>query len=152
MDFISKLCQFENMGKNIFLFKLIISVFIFQFNHKVVLSTSGKSCDISMKGECQCKEYIDDSITGIRVECAQTTSSKLLDDIDLLRNSGKNILGLQVRNSNLRDLGHLPSGLHNVHELILDNTGIDLETIRESNEMLKLLKKFRVYHENFTEV
>jgi hypothetical protein len=140
------------MGNNIFVFKLILTVLIFEFNHKVVLSTSGKGCHIPLKGECQCKEYIDDSITGIRVECAQTTSSKLLDDIDSLRNSGKNILGLQVRNSNLRDLSHLPSGLHNVHELILDNTGIDLETIRESNEMLKMLKRFRVYHENFTEV
>ena len=88
----------------------------------------------------------------LKVECAQTTAKKLLNDIDLLKKSGKTIIGLQVRDSNLRDLYNLPSGLYNVHELSFDNTGIDLETIRESNELLKLLKKFRVYRENFTEV
>lgn len=112
----------------------------------------GNDCHISMEGQCQCLEYIDDNITGIRVECTQTTATKLLNDIRLIKNMGKTILGLQVRNSNLRELYNLPSGLYNVHELILDNTGIDLETIRESNELLRLLKKFRVYHENFTEV
>ena len=112
----------------------------------------GSKCPVKLEGECQCKEYIDDSISGLRVECSQTTAIKLLNDIDLISKSGKNILSLQVRNSDLRELYNLPSGLHNVYELILDNTGIDLETIRESNELLKQLKKLRVYRENFTEV
>ena len=112
----------------------------------------GNKCPVQLEGECQCKEIIEDSMPVLKVECAQTTAKKLLNDIDLLKKSGKTIIGLQVRDSNLRDLYNLPSGLYNVHELSFDNTGIDLETIRESNELLKLLKKFRVYRENFTEV
>lgn len=118
----------------------------------ICMAATASKCPQPLEGECQCKEYVEESTLGLRVECALTTTKKLLNDIDVLKKGDKSILSLQVRNSDLRDLYNLPSGLYNVHELILDNTGIDFQTIRESHELLTVLKVFRVYHENFTEV
>ena len=116
------------------------------------LTAMASKCPKRLEGECQCNEFVEESSVGLRVECAQTTTKMLLNDIYALKKSGKSILSLQVRNSDLRDLYNLPSGLYDVHELILDNTGIDFQTIRESHELLTVLKVLRVYHENFTEV
>lgn len=112
-----------------------------------------------LKSQCQCVEHVEEvnnvRSDGIRVECTHTTANALHHDIDRIYNyfnRSKPIHALQVRDSNLRGLPGLPSGLVDVKHLMLDNTGVDLEQIRESNELLIALKSFRVYRENFTEV
>lgn len=137
-------------------------------------------CPIQLKGKCQCvpplyEEGIGKQSTnqlprltsrlpqldgktaqnGIRVECTDTESSNFHQDINSIFtyfNGSKTIHALQVRDSNLNQVRGLPSGLQDVRHLTLDHTGIDLEQVRESNELLANLKSLRVYNENFTEI
>ena len=110
-------------------------------------------CPIDFKGNCQCYVLRKDlASVSVRLQCSQTNASILLRDIDNLNNCNFNLVELHVANSNLTRLYHLPSGLYNVQELVLANTGIDLETIRESNELLRSLKILRISNENYTEV
>lgn len=112
-------------------------------------------CPIAFEGNCQCLVLRKDhSSTAVRLQCSQTNASILLRDIDNLvtTNCNFSLVELRVLNSNLTRLYHLPSGLYNVQELVLENTGIDLETIRESNELLRSLKILRISNENYTEV
>lgn len=111
-------------------------------------------CRIDFKGNCQCYVLRKDlSSAAIRLECTHTNASILMADIDNLSNNcNLSLVELQVINSNLTRLYHLPSGLYNVQEMVLENTGIDLETIRESNELLKSLRILRISNDNYTEV
>lgn len=110
-------------------------------------------CSVSFKGVCSC--FIIRRLPvypEIYLECSNTNASFLTNDIDRLSYCNFSLIQLNVTNSNLTRLYNLPSGLYNIQELILDNTGIDLETIRESQELLKSLKVLRISNENFTEV
>lgn len=122
-----------------------------------LIESCDRHCRIEFKGNCRCNMIRMDgqSSTNVRLQCSQTNASMLLADIDNLSSSSScnlSLTELQVVNSNLTRLYHLPSGLYNIHELVLDNTGIDLETIRESNELLKSLKILRISNENYTEI
>lgn len=117
------------------------------------LESCEQVCRTDFKGSCQCYVLRKDlSPVPVRLQCSQTNASILLRDIDGLANCNLNLVELHVSNSNLTRLYHLPSGLYNVQELVLENTGIDLETLRESNELLKSLKILRISNENYTEV
>ena len=110
-------------------------------------------CAISFKGSCSC--YITNTYatySDIYLECSNTNASILSNDIDYLTHCNLWLIELTVKNSNLTHLYNLPSGLYNIQKLTLDNTGIDLETIRESQELLKSLNVLRISNENFTEV
>lgn len=129
--------------------------------HLVKLPSCDQVCPIVFEGTCQCsvvrREHATTGNSGpiaVRLQCSQTNASILMRDIDNLvaTNCNFNIFELRVLNSNLTRLYHLPSGLYNVQELVLENTGIDLETIRESNELLRSLKILRISNENYTEV
>lgn len=129
--------------------------------HQLKLPSCVQVCPIAFEGTCQCsvlrREHSSTGSSGpiaVRLQCSQTNASILLRDIDNLvtTNCNFNLVELRVLNSNLTRLYHLPSGLYNVQELVLENTGIDLETIRESNELLRSLKILRISNENYTEV
>ncbi|KAI1280618.1 Platelet glycoprotein V [Halotydeus destructor] len=119
-------------------------------------------CSIELKGLCQCLGYVVEppfpsgqKADGLQVECSYTTASKLHHDIDKIFryfNQTKPIYSLQVRNSDLAGLRGLPSGLVDIRHLVLDNTAIDLEQVRESSELLNGLKSLRVSNENLTEI
>ncbi|XP_046920710.2 uncharacterized protein LOC124500658 isoform X1 [Dermatophagoides farinae] len=117
--------------------------------------------NIHFNGHCHCTVLSsmlstkqDDQSIDIRIECRHTNASILMTDIENLAscNSTINLLELSVKDSNLTHLYNLPSGLYNVQKMFLDNTGIDLETIRESQELLKSLRVLRISNENFTEI
>lgn len=97
-------------------------------------SSESKNCNVELQSECQCINHVEETntgqISGMMVECVYTTHSKFDTDMLVLKQTGRRILGVQVRDSNLRNLANLPSGLFNIKRLILDNTGIDLETVR----------------------
>ncbi|RWS25311.1 aspartate-tRNA ligase: cytoplasmic-like protein [Leptotrombidium deliense] len=81
------------------------------------------------------------------------TATSLHHDIDQLKSKSQTyILYLQVRNSRLQDMSDLPSGLDGVRHLVLDDTGIDFETLRQSSEILLNLKSLRLYNEHYTEI
>jgi Leucine-rich repeat (LRR) protein len=83
------------------------------------------------------------------------TGMTLHHDIDLISvhfKEKRSILALSVRDSRLDDLHGLPSGLTELRHLTLDRTGIDLEQIRKSSEVLKDLRTFQVLRETFTEI
>lgn len=112
-------------------------------------------------GDCQCFVLGNDTIAGssssggqtqVHLQCARTNARNLMSDIDNLMQHNVNLVELRVANSNLNHLYNLPSGLYNIQCLELDNTGIDLETLRESHELLKSLKCLRISNENFTEI
>ena len=87
-----------------------------------------------------------------RLECSGSNASILVKDIEQLDSCQIHLSELIVTNSNLTRLYHLPSGMYNVEELVLINTGIDLETLNESSELLRRLKILRIIAENLTEV
>lgn len=111
-------------------------------------------------GKCQCIEHEEETShgvlkVGLRVECSNTTGSELHEDVDRIYNyfnRNRTIYSLQVRDSKLESLVGLPPGLVDLRHLTLDNTGIDLEQIRESSEILYGMKSLRVYRETFTEI
>lgn len=110
-------------------------------------------CGISFVGNCSCYTRNEtNSLPQVYLKCSNTNASKLMLDIESLSNCSASLYELHVQNSNLNHLYNLPSGMYNIQNLILDNTGIDLETIRESHELLKSLKILRISNENFTEV
>jgi len=112
-------------------------------------------CKMEFKGNCQCDVIRRDSASAaIRLKCSHTNASMLVADIDNMGTCtlNLNLVALHVSNSNLTRLYHLPSGLYNIQELVLENTGIDLETIRESYELLRSLRILRISNENYTEV
>lgn len=118
-------------------------------------------CPFVPNVKCQCLEQEEETlsgfkITGFKVECSNTTGNTLHTDVDRIytnyRTRNRTIYSLQVRDSNLKDLYGLPPGLVDLRHLTLDNTGIDLEQIRESSEILIGLRSLRVFRETFTEI
>ena len=117
-------------------------------------------CPSLSEGRCVCFDHTEEilpfhrpssPVQGLRVECSNMTGLFLHHDIDRI-NKKSPILALSVRDSRMDDLNGLPSGLVDLKHLTLDQTGIDLEQVRESSEILKDLKSFKVLRERFTEI
>lgn len=117
-------------------------------------------CPSLSEGRCVCFDHSEEilpfhrpssPVQGLRVECSNMTGVSLHHDIDRI-NRKSPILALSVRDSRMDDLNGLPSGLVDLKHLTLDQTGIDLEQVRESSEILKDLKSFKVLREKFTEI
>ncbi|XP_025016195.1 uncharacterized protein LOC107360199 isoform X2 [Tetranychus urticae] len=88
---------------------------------------------------------------GLGVECSETNGGDLHRDIDeISHESNIPIVHLKVRDSNLKELTDLPIGLVDIRWLVLDNTSIDLQVIRESAEMLGNLNTLKLFNENYT--
>ena len=119
----------------------------------------------AISGKCECFEQYEEQqfsptpskLHGLLVDCTNVTSDEFYNDINhishyfsVIRNL--TIYSLQVRDSKLEELAGLPPGLDGLKHLSVDNTGIDLEQIRESSESLATLKMFRVSREKFTEI
>ncbi|UXI17786.1 cytochrome P450 monooxygenase [Sarcoptes scabiei] len=106
--------------------------------------------ELEFEGVCHCLIYHGKDV---RLKCSQTNASILMADIEKLNQCPQvNLIELHVKDSNLTRLYNLPSGLYNIQSLVLENTGIDLETIRESQELLRSLRILRIINENFTEI
>lgn len=131
------------------------------------LSPNQTTCPTLLEGRCLCFDHTEDlppfhhrptnsPTQGLRVECSNMTGLTLHHDIDRIsahfRDKKYSILALSVKDSRMDDLNGLPSGLVDLRHLTLDRTGIDLEQVRESSEILKDLKTFRVLRETFTEI
>lgn len=126
--------------------------------------TVNVSCPQQLEGNCTCWDHMEDIYNkvsgfaiptlGLRVECSNLTGSSLHHDVDKIQKQfeSRYIYSLSVRDSQLQHLIGLPSGLVELRHLSLDNTGIDLEQVRESSENLVNLKTFRVFREKFTEI
>lgn len=141
----------------------MIAIYVFYFLlliFTLYTPTKCNICPLQLNLKCQCIEHEEETSQGIkhsglRVECSNTTGSELHEDIDKIYNffnKTKTIHSLQVRDSKLEGLVGLPSGLVDLRHLTLDNTGIDLEQIRESSEILFGMKSLKVYREKFTEI
>lgn len=132
---------------------LVVVMFFIKFR---IYLTSAELCYKMIN--CQCVEHAEEinngnKTDGIRVECSGISGAILHQNLgNFHERSKKVIFDLQVRDSELSDLRGLPSGLWEIRHMLLDNTNIDLEDVRESNELLVALKSLRVYNENFTEV
>ena len=125
-----------------------------QFKGPCRCSVLGSSPSTLMKSDDQQQQQQN---IDIRLECRQTNASILMTDIENLQRCSRNstiinLMELSVKDSNLTHLYNLPSGLYNVQKMFLDNTGIDLETLRESHELLKSLRVLRISNENYTEI
>jgi len=127
-------------------------------------SSSINQCAHLQESRCQCFEQTEESsqshskpqpstTIGLRVECSNMTGLLLHTDIERISNTKKlPIFSLSVKDSRMDDLTGLPSPLVDLRHLTLDKTGIDLEQVRESSEILKDLKTFKVLREKFTEI
>ncbi|XP_074602361.1 uncharacterized protein LOC141856028 [Brevipalpus obovatus] len=120
---------------------------------------SNTSClTFTIKAKCQVfdlfgGEFPNEDGSGLRVECSETNGKELHRDVDNLRyTTNRSIVHLKVRDSKLNDMTDLPSGLVGIRSLILDNTNIDLQVIKESAEMLSSLTKLKIFNENYTTV
>lgn len=119
----------------------------------------------TISGKCECYEQYEEQqfsptpskLHGLLVECTNVTSDEFYNDINHISNyfsvtRNLTIYSLQARDCKLEELAGLPPGLDGLKHLTVDNTGIDLEQIRESSESLATLKMFRVSREKFTEI
>ncbi|XP_053214859.1 leucine-rich repeat-containing protein 40-like [Panonychus citri] len=132
---------------------LIICLTLLSRLNNIITESCDDRFNTEIKGKCSCFNVLDDhgDVLGLGVECSETTGSDLHRDIDEIHfESSTPIVHLKVRDSNLKDMTDLPSGLVDIRWLVLDNTSIDLHVIRESAEILGNLDSLKLFNENYT--
>lgn len=94
------------------------------------------------------------SLVGVGLECHNITADQLHDQINKLKNqlSGLKMVSLIVRDSNLSTLSNLPQGTHELKKLILSNTSIDLEVLKEGSESLNQLTTLEITNEKISNI
>lgn len=90
---------------------------------------------------------------GLGLDCQNIMADQLHDYFNRLKpssSSGPNMVSLVVRDSNLSTLSNLPQGTHQLKRLILSNTSIDLEVLKEGSESLKQLTTLEITNEKIS--
>lgn len=86
-------------------------------------------------------------------ECQNITADQLHEHFTRLKSSlGHKIVSLMVKDSNLSSLSNLPQGTHELKRLILSNTSIDLEVLKEGSESFKQLNILEITNEKISNI
>lgn len=145
---------------------IVVTCIILNCNFVVSRENQDLCTGMVSSGKCECYEQYEEQpfahpptkLHGLAVECTNVTDEELYTDISHISNYFSQARNLSIYSLQVKDskLGHsndgFPHGLDGLKYLTVDNTGIDLEQIRESSESLHTLKMFRVSRENFTEI
>lgn len=91
--------------------------------------------------------------TSIGIECQGITSEQLHDQFNRLKMlSPFKVVSLFVRDSNLTNLSNLPQGTHELRRMVISNTSIDLEVLREGSESLDQLTILEIKNEKISNI
>lgn len=91
---------------------------------------------------------------GLGLVCQNINSNQLQEQFNRLHSSSQDlrVISLIVRDSNLSSLSNLPQGTHELKKLILSNTSIDLEVLKEGSESLVQLTTLEITNEKISNV
>lgn len=92
------------------------------------------------------------TIASVGLECQYIKTEQLHDQFNRFKPSGLKIVSLAVRDSNLTTLSNLPQGTHELKKLIISNTSIDLEVLKEGSESLNQLTLLEIANEKISNI
>lgn len=90
--------------------------------------------------------------SSIGLECQHITTEQLHDMFNRIKPFGLKVASLIVRDSNLTALSNLPQGVHELKKLVISNTSIDLEVLREGSESLNQLTSLEITNEKISNI
>lgn len=91
--------------------------------------------------------------TSIGLECQYITSEQLHDQFNRVKSSNLiKVVLLVVKDSNLTTLSNLPQGTHELKKLVISNTSIDLEVLKEGGESLDQLTTLEITNEKISNI
>lgn len=90
--------------------------------------------------------------TSIGFECQYITAEQLHDQFNRMKPSSLKVVTLVVRDSNLTALSNLPQGTHELKKLVISNTSIDLEVLKEGSESLDQLTTLEITNEKISNI
>lgn len=101
------------------------------------------------------RNYPDSQVFGKGLECQNITGEELHDLFNMAKwvnNHNLKMISLAVRDSNLSTLGNLPQGLDELKRLVISNTSIDLEVLKEGSESLNQLSTLEISNEKISNI
>lgn len=88
----------------------------------------------------------------IGIECQFINADQLHEQFTKVRLSNSKIISLAVRDSNLTTLSNLPQSAHELKRLVISNTSIDLEVLKEGSESLNQLTTLEIANEKISNI
>jgi len=88
----------------------------------------------------------------IGLECQYITAEQLHDQFNRAKAANMRVVSLAVRDSYLTALSNLPQGTHELKRLVISNTSIDLEVLKEGSESLDQLTTLEITKEKISNI
>lgn len=88
----------------------------------------------------------------IGFECQFITGEQLHEQFNRVNPSGFKVVSLVVKDSSLTTLSNLPQGTHELKKMVLSNTSIDLEVLKEGSESLNQLTILEIKNEKISNI
>lgn len=96
--------------------------------------------------------FYQQQTTTIGLECQYVTAEQLHEQFNRIKPTGLKIVSLAVRDSNLTALSNLPQGTHELKKLVISNSSIDLEILKEGSESLDQLTTLEITNERISNI
>lgn len=90
--------------------------------------------------------------TLIGLDCQYITAEQLHDQFNRARSSSLKVVSLIVKDSYLTTLSNLPQGTHELKKMVISNTSIDLEVLKEGSESLDQLTTLEITNEKISNI
>lgn len=90
--------------------------------------------------------------TSIGLDCQYITSEYLHDQFNRVESANLKVVSLIVKDSNLTTLSNLPQGTHELKRMVISNTSIDLEVLKEGSESLDQLTTLEIKNEKISNI
>lgn len=90
--------------------------------------------------------------TSIGLDCQYITAEQLHDQFNKVKSANLKVVSLIVKDSNLTTLSNLPQGTHELKKMVISNTSIDLEVLKEGSESLDQLTTLEITNEKISNI
>lgn len=90
--------------------------------------------------------------SSIGLDCQYITAEHLHDQFYRVKSSNLKVVSLTVKDSNLTTLSNLPQGTHELKKMVISNTSIDLEVLKEGSESLDQLTTLEIKNEKISNI
>lgn len=90
--------------------------------------------------------------TSIGLDCQYITAEHLHDQFNRVKSANLKVVSLIVKDSNLTTLSNLPQGTHELKKMVISNTSIDLEVLKEGSESLDQLTTLEIKNEKISNI
>lgn len=122
---------------------------------QIIAPTNGLQSSTSYTAQPQFQPYAAGSnqLPGtIGLECQFITAEQLHEQFNRIKPTGLKIVTLIVKDSNLAALSNLPQGTHELKKLVISNSSIDLEILKEGSESLDQLTTLEITNERISNI